>query len=143
MWHPRGPHQTEVWRWYLVDEDAPQEVQDYLRAYYMRYSGPGGMTEQDDMENWNYAHAASRGTIARRYPYNYAQGLGYEVRDYTYQGLRIPGQVTDLTEAKSSEDNLRNFYRRWAAFMDAKSWDELAVWRQTSKAADPQAALRA
>jgi hypothetical protein len=21
------------------------------------------------MENWNYAHAASRGTIARRYPY--------------------------------------------------------------------------
>jgi len=37
--------------------------------------------------------------------------------------------VTDLTEAKSSEDNLRNFYKRWAEFMDAESWDALATWR--------------
>jgi hypothetical protein len=29
---------------------------------------PAGMTGQEDMENWNYAHAASRGAIARRYP---------------------------------------------------------------------------
>ena len=21
VWHPRGPHQTEVWRWYFVDAD--------------------------------------------------------------------------------------------------------------------------
>ena len=76
VWHPRGPHQTEVWRWYLVDKEAPQEVKDFLRDYYIRYSGPAGLTEQDDMENWNYAHAASRGTIARRYPYSYEQGLG-------------------------------------------------------------------
>src|SRR4029077_7875188 len=68
VWHPRGTHQTEVWRWYLVDKAAPSEVKDFLRDYYIRYSGPGGMTEQDDMENWNYAHAASRGMIARRYP---------------------------------------------------------------------------
>ena len=54
-----------MWRWYLVDKAAPWEVKDFLRDYYIRYSGPGGMTEQDDMENWNYAHAASRGTIAR------------------------------------------------------------------------------
>src|SRR6266404_1683844 len=61
---PRSIHETEVWRWYLVDKSAPAEVKDFLRDYYIRYSGPGGMTEQDDMENWNYAHAASRGTIA-------------------------------------------------------------------------------
>jgi hypothetical protein len=42
--------------------------------------------------------------------------------------------VTDLTEAKSSEDNLRNFYRRWAAFMDAPSWDDLAGWRNEEQA---------
>lgn len=39
-------------------------------------AGPGGLTEQDDMENWNYASAASKGTIARRYPYNYQDGYG-------------------------------------------------------------------
>ena len=73
---PARAAQTEVWRWFLVDKAAPDEVKDFLRDYYIRYSGPAGMTEQDDMENWNYAHAASRGTIARRYPYTYEQGKG-------------------------------------------------------------------
>ncbi|HVA26486.1 MAG TPA: hypothetical protein VMW62_19115, partial [Chloroflexota bacterium] len=27
-------------------------VKDMLRHYYLRYAGPAGMTEQDDMENW-------------------------------------------------------------------------------------------
>src|SRR2546429_7331579 len=63
-WHPRGPHQTEAWRWYLVDADAPAEVKDFLRQYYIRYSGPSGVTGQDDMEDWDYAPPASRGTIA-------------------------------------------------------------------------------
>ncbi len=130
VWHPRGPHETEVWRWYLVDRDAPDEVKDFLRQYFIRYSGPAGLTEQDDMENWNYAHSASRGTIARRRPYNYEQGLGFEQHDFEYQGLKFPGVVMDITEAKSSEHNLRNFYRRWAEFMDAESWGELATWRR-------------
>ena len=82
-WHPRGPHQTECWRWFFVDKDAPAEVKAFLRDYYIRYSGPAGMTEQDDMENWNYAHAASRGTIARRYPYNYEQGHRHRRRPIT------------------------------------------------------------
>ena len=129
VWHPRGVHQTEVWRWYLVDRAAPDEVKNFLREYYIRYSGPGGLTEQDDMENWNYAHSASRGTIARRYPYSYEQGMGYERADFEVDGLKFPGLVTDLSEAKSSEDNLRNLYRRWADFMDADSWDVLANWR--------------
>ncbi len=68
-----------------------QRCEDFLRQYYIRYSGPGGLTEQDDMENWNYAHAASRGTIARRYPYSYEQGMGYEVQDFAWEGLQLPG----------------------------------------------------
>ncbi|MBO0709835.1 MAG: aromatic ring-hydroxylating dioxygenase subunit alpha [Acetobacteraceae bacterium] len=134
VWHPRGPHQTEVWRWYLVDRDAPAEVKSFLRDYYIRYTGPAGLTEQDDMENWNYAHAASRGTIARRYPYNYAQGLGYAVEDYEWDGLRIPGQIVDITEAQSSEEPMRNLYRRWAEFMEAPDWDALASWRRARAA---------
>ena len=133
--YPRGAHETEVWRWFLVDKNAPAEVKDFLRDYYVRYSGPGGMTEQDDMENWNYAHAASRGTIARRYPYSYEQGLGTEVENYEWQGFRVPGTVCDLTQAKSSEHNLRNLYRRWAEFMEARSWDELMSWRRQRQAA--------
>jgi hypothetical protein len=43
--------------------------------------------------------------------------------------LRLPGTVMDITEAKSSEHNLRNLYRRWAEFMEADSWERLATWR--------------
>ena len=67
--------------------------------------------------------------------YSYEQGLGFEVDHYEWQGLRIPGTVTDITEAKSSEHNLRNLYRRWAEFMEADSWAELATWRRAEQAA--------
>ncbi|HEV2300271.1 MAG TPA: aromatic ring-hydroxylating dioxygenase subunit alpha, partial [Stellaceae bacterium] len=134
VWHPRGAHQTEVWRWYLVDKTAPPEVKEFLRDYYIRYSGPAGMTEQDDMENWNYAHAASRGVIARRHPYNYEQGQGREVENYEFDGFRVPGSVLDITEPKSSEHNLRNLYRRWAQFMEAPDWPSLATWRRPHRA---------
>ena len=116
MWHPRGPNLTEAWRWFLIDKDTPDEVREVLRHYYIRYSGPGGMTEQDDMENWNYAHNASKGTIARRTPYNYEMGIGIARED-----TGLPGVVTE----RISEENQRGFYRRWAAMMDAKSWDDL------------------
>ncbi len=129
VWHPRGPHQTEVWRWFLVDREAPQEVKDFLRDYYIRYSGPAGMTEQDDMENWNYAHQASRGTIARRHPYSYEMGLGTAVENFEWDGLRLPGKVIDITTAQSSEEPMRNLYARWAQFMEADSWAGLATWR--------------
>ena len=132
VWHPRGPHQTECWRCFFVDRDAPAEVKNFLRDYYIRYSGPAGMTEQDDMENWNYAHAASRGTIARRHPYSYEQGLGTAVRDYEFQGLRMPGEVIDITEVQSCEQPMRNLYRRWAEFMEADGWDQLATWRRAT-----------
>ncbi len=116
VWHPRGALQTEAWRWFLVDTDAPPEVKEVLRHYYMRYSGPAGMTEQDDMENWNYATAASKGTIARRYPYNYEMGLGQ-----AYGTYEIPGVATD----RIAEQNARGFYQRWAALMQAKSSNQL------------------
>lgn len=116
--HPVSPTEMEMWRWFLVDDDAPQEVIDLARHHFMRYSGPGGMTEQDDMENWNYAAAASMGVIAKRLPYNYSQGLGHT----------NPGEVLDgavVSDTMASEENARTLYRRWAQFMDADSWDDL------------------
>ncbi|MGQ4806741.1 3-phenylpropionate/cinnamic acid dioxygenase subunit alpha [Candidatus Entotheonellaceae bacterium PAL068K] len=118
VWHPRGAMQTEAWRFFLVDKDAPQAVKDMLRHYYMRYSGPGGLTEQDDMENWHYASAASQGTIARRYPYNYQMGLGFEAAHETLPGLASQGY---------SEQNQRIFYQQWAALMAGRSWDQLVA----------------
>ncbi len=87
-----------------------------LRRYYMRYSGPAGMTEQDDMENWNYATAASSGTIARRYPYNYQQSLGRVQRD-----TPVPGTVS----MQVTEESARGFYASWQRFLDGADWNAL------------------
>jgi phenylpropionate dioxygenase-like ring-hydroxylating dioxygenase large terminal subunit len=118
VWHPAGPQVTEAWRWFLVDKDAPTEVKDLLRHYYMRFSGPAGMVESDDMDNWTYATQACRGVIARRYPFNCAMGLG---SSQPIQGL--PGAVH--SPAPFSEEGARAFYGRWCALMDAQRWEDL------------------
>ena len=110
VWHPAGVHMTECWRFYFMDASAPKHVKDGLRRFYMRYAGPVGLTESDDMENWNYATTASRGTIARRYPYNYQMGLGYE---YTDPAL-APGQLSD----QRCEQGQRTRFARWLELME-------------------------
>ena len=116
VWHPHGPTSTEVWRFFLVDADAPDEVKELLRKYYMRYSGPAGMTEQDDMENWNYATAGSMGPVARRHPFNYQQSMHSSSWD---------GPVAGQVSTQISEQNPRRYYEAWAAYMDGQSWDQI------------------
>ena len=118
VWHPAGPMKMEMWRWFLVDKKAPESVKKASRHFGMRYSGPAGMTEQDDAENWNYATAASQGTIANRYAFNYEMGLGR-----SHPLPEVPGIIR--SEVSPSEQNQRLFYKRWAELMDAESWDEL------------------
>ena len=129
VWHPRGPNSHEAWRWFLIDKNAPDEVKEFLRRYYITYSGPAGLTEQDDMENWNYAHNASQGVIARRLPYNYQMGMGFDAPPVETDGLEMPGVVRNVTSAKAAEQNQRGFYQRWSQFMDSPDWDSLAGWR--------------
>lgn len=114
LWHPLGPETMEAWRFYLVPKDAPQSVKDVLRHYAIRYQGPGGLTEQDDMENWERAAAASRGTVASRYPYNLELGHHDVADEGDLVGMKqIGGRVTP----GMSEENQRGFYRRWVQMM--------------------------
>ena len=115
-WHPNGSQSSEIWRFFLIDKGAPKEVRDLVRRYYMRYAGPAGMTEQDDMENWNHATASSRGAVASRYPFNYQQSKNnYKVND------PIPG----LVSTQMTEENARQFYKCWASYLEDKCWAEI------------------
>jgi phenylpropionate dioxygenase-like ring-hydroxylating dioxygenase large terminal subunit len=116
VWHPHSPTETEGWRFFLVDADAPAAVKDVLRRYYMRYSGPAGMTEQDDMENWLYATRASSGVIARRHPFNYQMSMGAYKRNDPIPG-DVSLQITDQTP--------RNYYRVYARYLKGDGWDSL------------------
>lgn len=116
--HPISATETEFWRYYFVDADAPDEVKDILRKYYISYSGPGGMTEQDDLENWVSATRASSGAIAKRYPYNYQQGLRWSEPCEELPGAIWCGYLV-------TEQNQLVWLRRWAEFMSGREWDQL------------------
>ncbi len=77
VFHPISPTEMEMWRMYLVDRDAPEAVKETARHYYLRYSGPAGLTESDDMENWTGAMESSLGAISRTLYFNYQMGLGH------------------------------------------------------------------
>jgi len=117
VFHPVSPTEMEMWRYYLVDKDAPEAVKAAMRAYYLRYSGPGGMTESDDAENWGYATDASKGVIARRYDYNYQMGMGH--------ARPVAGLKDAVEGGDTTEENARIYYSRWKQLMQGKSWDEL------------------
>ncbi len=110
----------------------PQEVKDMLLHYYMRYGGPIGLTEMDDMENWSYAQKASKGVIARRYPHHYAMGLGHETKGHHNlaelglpQNALISEVMSPETRRLCSEQNSRGAYYFWADLMDSGSWDQM------------------
>jgi phenylpropionate dioxygenase-like ring-hydroxylating dioxygenase large terminal subunit len=110
VFHPISPAEMEMWRIFLVDRDAPEALKDASRHYYMRYSGPGGMTESDDLENWQYATEASSGAVARQHAYNYQMGIGFEEP--------IPEFPDATANGEYSEGNARAFYRQWLKVME-------------------------
>ena len=116
IWHPRGPKRTEMWSFCLVDKDAPQEVKDALRKDHMLTFSPGGLQEQDDMNNWQQCTEAASSPIGRKYLMNQAMGLGHERRSEI-----VPGVLSH----QPSETNQRALYGRWAEIMDAPSWDQI------------------
>jgi hypothetical protein len=61
-----------------------------------------------------------------------SRGVGCAAENWEWDGLRMPGRVVEITQAQSSEEPMRNLYRRWAQFMEAASWDDLATWRHAS-----------
>jgi phenylpropionate dioxygenase-like ring-hydroxylating dioxygenase large terminal subunit len=117
LWHPHGVGTVESWRLYPIDKAAPQIVKDAERRYMMRYGGPLGLTESDDMENWNYAHMASKGTEAAKLPYNFQQSINHMYED--------PEAAPGFTIAYPGETGQRGRLNRWLDFMEADSWNDL------------------
>lgn len=120
VWHPTGVNSTEVWRWTLVPKDAPAEVKDTMYHYAMTYQGPSGLTEQDDMENWNYAHEGCRSPHARGFPFNYELGAEPDPSLLSGWGLR-----DSILAPGVSEINQLGYFRRWDECMAAARDDKL------------------
>ncbi|HEY0295039.1 MAG TPA: Rieske 2Fe-2S domain-containing protein [Bordetella sp.] len=116
LFHPISPTETEIWRIYLTDADAPPEVKAATHHYNISYHGPAGMAESDDMENWSCATESCIGPTAGEMDFNYQMGLGH--------AEKVP-HLNDAVYSDFSEEGARAFYRQWGRFMQRLDWDEL------------------
>lgn len=117
-WQPRGPNETEVWTFTVVDADAPDDIKAEYRKQTMRTFSAGGVFEQDDGENWVEIQRVLKGFKARSQPLNVQMGLGRWQTDVP----NYPGRIGYVY----GEEAARGFYTHWARTMSEPSWDTLA-----------------
>ncbi len=121
--HPRGPINTDVWQWFMVERDAPETVKEYA---WSKLGGEGlaasGMFAQDDSENFERVTESSRSTVARRLPFYLGMGLSIEgnwPESDTWDIKGLPGVIGP----RFSEHCQRLFYRMWDTMMSDGSAD--------------------
>jgi nitrite reductase/ring-hydroxylating ferredoxin subunit len=106
--HPRGPQESEICSWVLVDRDAPAVVRDHIRSQYTLSFGPSGTFEADDGENWEQVTEGARIRAAQDHPFYFGMALGREA-----EHPEIPGQCGSVL----SEHTQRAMYRHWRDLM--------------------------
>jgi hypothetical protein len=104
-----------------VDKALPEHLKRDIRRQYVMINGPGGVFEQDDVDNWTHCDESTRWPAGRQLPFNYQLGFGHDRPTSEVLGPGLPGTVAmGYTEAA-----LRSFYQRWLAVMTATTWQAL------------------
>lgn len=111
---PVSPTRTRMWSWLMIDADADAEYTKLSYENYVRTFGPGGIFDQDDMENWEDCTRASLGPAARQHTLHHRMGLGRPV-DTTWPG---PGKAY---QGSYGEMTQRSWYAAWLRNMTAAS----------------------
>ena len=111
---PLSPTRTRMYSWFAIDKDAPAEYREASYKTYVRTFGPGGIFDQDDMENWEECTAAARGPAAKRYTLHHRMGLR-RARDASWPGPGI-SYVDSYGEMTQ-----RAWYAEWLRRMQSSS----------------------
>jgi len=119
--NPQGPDASEIWSYVLVDKNAPPEVKEAIVVARQRISGPNGIQQKDDMENWFIQTRYSKGLMTR-----------WAMRQNNQLGMSRPsldGQsnfgIPGMFHPSPTDENYRRFFEHYRHVMEAKDWDEL------------------
>ncbi len=115
---PKSANETEIWLFTFLDKKLSPEKNFNRLQWTKRFSGPAGLIEQDDSENWDQSTRGATGIVSRRFPLHYGMGLGHG--EYVEEDGVLP-----RLETKANEHTQRWFYRGWAEWMAAESWTDL------------------
>ncbi len=117
IWHPKGPHEIEVWTWTLVQKNMSPELKREIQKEAIMSFGTAGTLESDDGENMETCTRTNRGFQTRKGTMNASMGLGVEGRH-----PELPGVVGSNFIGETS---YRGFYRFWDEMMRASDWDDV------------------
>jgi len=106
VWRPLSHNTMEVWSWFFVEKDAPEEFKQESYETYVRTFGSSGTFEQDDAEVWRSITAATQGRLNGSQMLNFEMGMGLgELPDWKGPGRPLAGGY--------AERNQREFWGRW------------------------------
>jgi len=114
---PRGPEQTEIWWFTILDRDLPEEARRLMVNLANRLFGPAGMLEQDDGENWSQSTMQTHGSASRQVPQLVNMGLR--------RGKVIKEDGLARIEGLTNEHGQLWTYQAYAQWMKGLDWDEL------------------
>jgi phenylpropionate dioxygenase-like ring-hydroxylating dioxygenase large terminal subunit len=119
LWRPVGPCQTEIWSWFLVERDAPEDFKRRSYETYVRTFGASGVFEQDDVEVWQSITAMAGGITAERFELNLQLGMHQEP-DPSWPG---PGTALPRDFAEANE---RAWLREWYRYLTSENpWERI------------------
>jgi phenylpropionate dioxygenase-like ring-hydroxylating dioxygenase large terminal subunit len=119
--HPQGPAESEMWSYILVDKKAPPEVKKEIILTRQRISGPNGIQQKDDMENWYIQTRYSKGFSTRwRMRQNNQLGMHRPSLDGP-SNFGMPG----MFHPYPTDENYRRFFEHYALVMQSRDWDEI------------------
>lgn len=114
IWHPRGPHEIEVWTYTMVPRDADAKTKQTMQREAIRSFGTAGTLESDDGENMSSATYVNRGLVTRNGRMTSSMGQGFEGPHPVYPGI--------VGSSFIGETSYRGFYRFWQEMLEAEDW---------------------
>jgi PAH dioxygenase large subunit len=106
MEEPLTPTRTRMWSWFMVDRSATPEFKRRSMECYVRTFGPGGIFDQDDMENWEDCTKANAGPASKRYTLHHRMGVHRTpVDDWPGPGVAYRDSYGEMTQ--------RAWYAQW------------------------------
>lgn len=114
LWQPTGGTGMEVLSWVFAEKECSDDYKDNVLKNGFHNFGAAGVFEQDDMELWISATAASDNPIAARYPYSFHTALPHldsPEPDYEWPGKAYRPTRTEVAQFA--------FMRYWDSLMES------------------------
>jgi PAH dioxygenase large subunit len=101
VWQPVAVNRTEIWNWFIVEQEASEQYRDLVMKSGVRTFTAGGTFDQDDAEAWHGIQRGCEGEISRTLDVSFQVALNYHdriVRDWAGPGVCYESNYAEVTE---------------------------------------------